>query len=55
MYIEITDMKKSYGEGNSYREVLRGISTAVEKGQMCVKIATANVSITTSGAVTFST
>jgi len=36
MYIEITDMKKSYGEGNSYREVLRGISTAVEKGQMCV-------------------
>ena len=36
MYIEITDMKKSYGEGNSYREVLRGISTIVEKGQMCV-------------------
>ena len=36
MYIKITDMKKSYGEGNSYREVLRGISTAVEKGQMCV-------------------
>jgi len=36
MYIEITNMKKSYGEGNSYREVLRGISTAVEKGQMCV-------------------
>jgi len=36
MYIEIADMRKSYGEGNSYMEVLRGVSTGVEKGQMCV-------------------
>jgi putative ABC transport system ATP-binding protein len=36
MYLEIKDMKKSYGADGSYVEVLRGISTGVEKGQMCV-------------------
>lgn len=36
MYIEISDMKKSYGEGNSYMQVLKGVSTGMEKGQMCV-------------------
>ncbi|MGL6200185.1 MAG: ABC transporter ATP-binding protein [Lachnospiraceae bacterium] len=36
MYIEISDMKKSYGSGDSYMEVLKGVSTGVEKGQMCV-------------------
>jgi putative ABC transport system ATP-binding protein len=36
MYLEVNDIKKSYGEGGSYVEVLKGITTRVEKGQMCV-------------------
>lgn len=36
MYLEVKDVKKSYGEDGSYIEVLKGISTAVAKGQMCV-------------------
>lgn len=36
MYLEVKDMKKSYGENGSYVEVLKGISTGVEQGQMCV-------------------
>lgn len=36
MYLEVKDVKKSYGENGSYMEVLKGISTGVEKGQMCV-------------------
>lgn len=36
MYLEIKDMKKSYGENDSYIQVLKGITTGVEKGEMCV-------------------
>lgn len=36
MFLEIQDVKKSYGKGTSYIQVLKGVSTAVEKGQMCV-------------------
>jgi len=36
MYIEIKNLKKAYGEGGSYNEVLKGINTGVEKGEMCV-------------------
>lgn len=36
MYLEIRDLKKSYGESGSYTQVLKGISTQVEEGQMCV-------------------
>lgn len=36
MYLEIKEIKKSYGEGGSYVQVLRGITSGVEKGQMCV-------------------
>lgn len=36
MYLQVRDMKKSYGEKGSYIEVLKGISTGVEKGMMCV-------------------
>ena len=35
MYIELKDVKKSYGDGN-YTQVLKGITTSLEKGQMCV-------------------
>ena len=36
MYLEIKDVKKSYGTNASYIQVLKGVSTGVEKGQMCV-------------------
>ena len=36
MYLRIRDLKKSYGEGGGYIEVLKGIDTGVEKGKMCV-------------------
>ncbi len=36
MYLEVRDLKKSYGEGGSYVQVLKGITSGVEKGQMCV-------------------
>ena len=36
MYLEIKDVKKSYGEGGGYVQVLKGVNTGVEKGQMCV-------------------
>lgn len=36
MYLEVKDMKKSYGENGSYIQVLKGITTGVGQGQMCV-------------------
>ena len=36
MYLEVKNLKKSYGEKGSYMQVLKGISTGVEKGEMCV-------------------
>ena len=36
MYLEIKDVKKSYGSGGSYVQVLKGVNTGVDKGQMCV-------------------
>ncbi len=36
MYLEIENVKKSYGTGGSYIQVLKGVNTSVEKGQMCV-------------------
>lgn len=36
MYIEIKNIKKSYGEGSSYVQVLNGITTQIEKGELCV-------------------
>lgn len=36
MYLEINGLKKSYGEGGSYTEVLKGVSTGLDKGKMCV-------------------
>lgn len=36
MYLEVNNVKKSYGESGSYIQVLKGITTGVEKGQMCV-------------------
>lgn len=36
MYVEVSNVKKSYGEGGSYVEVLKGVTVGVEKGEMCV-------------------
>lgn len=36
MYIEVKDLKKSYGVGEGHIQVLKGITTSIEKGQMCV-------------------
>ena len=36
MYLEIKDVKKSYGQDGSYVQVLKGVNTGVDKGQMCV-------------------
>jgi len=36
VYLEIKDVKKSYGEGGSYVRVLKGVNTGLERGQMCV-------------------
>lgn len=36
MFLEVSDIKKSYGKDTSYIQVLKGVSTKVEKGQMCV-------------------
>ena len=36
MYLTVKDLKKGYGEGTSRVEVLKGINTEIEQGQMCV-------------------
>lgn len=36
MYLKTKDLKKSYGEGGSYSQVLKGIDLEVAKGEMCV-------------------
>ena len=35
MYLEVKNIKKSYGENGSYIEVIKGISASIEKGQIC--------------------
>ena len=32
MYLEVKDLKKSYGAGEGFVQVLRGITTGVEQG-----------------------
>lgn len=36
MFLEIKDIKKSFGEGESRVEVLKGINAEIEKGEFCV-------------------
>lgn len=36
MYLEVKELKKNYGEGGGFTEVLKGVDMAVEKGVMCV-------------------
>ena len=36
MFLVIDQIRKSYGEGDSHVEVLKGISMEVEKGEICV-------------------
>jgi len=36
MYVEIKEIKKSFGSGDNRTEVLKGISCGIEKGHICV-------------------
>lgn len=36
MFLEISGLKKHFGEGDSYTEVLNGIDIGIEKGEFCV-------------------
>lgn len=36
MYLQVKNLKKSYGEGGSYIQVLKGIDLSIEEGLMCV-------------------
>lgn len=36
MFLEINEIKKHFGEGDSYVEVLKGINIGIEKGEICV-------------------
>lgn len=36
MFLEINNLKKSFGTGESRVEVLKGIQFSVEKGEICV-------------------
>ncbi len=36
MFLEIQDLKKSFGRGEAKTEVLKGINFSVEKGEICV-------------------
>ncbi len=38
MFLEISDLRKSFGSGDSRVEVLRGIHLAVEQGEICVML-----------------
>lgn len=36
MFLEISNIKKSFGEGENRTEVLKGIDVGIEKGEICV-------------------
>ena len=36
MFLEVEDLVKFYGQGENRNQVLKGISTGVERGEMCV-------------------
>ncbi|CCY57804.1 aBC transporter ATP-binding protein [Clostridium sp. CAG:632] len=36
MYVQVSDVKKSYGEGGSFIQVLKGVTVGVDQGSMCV-------------------
>ena len=36
MFLEISDLKKSFGEGDNKVQVLKGIDLSVDKGEICV-------------------
>lgn len=36
MYVQVSDVKKSYSEGGSFIQVLKGVTVGVDQGSMCV-------------------
>ena len=43
MFLEIRGIRKSFGEGDSLVEVLKGIDLSVEKGEFCVLLGPSGV------------
>lgn len=43
MYIEIKQLKKNYGEGGSFIEVLKGVDTSLEKGKIIYMMSTTGI------------
>ena len=35
-FLEVVDLKKSFGEGETKQEVLRGMNFSIAKGEFCV-------------------
>lgn len=35
-FLEIADLRKSFGQGEARQDVLRGVNFTVEKGEVCV-------------------
>lgn len=36
MFLEVRDLKKSFGEGNNIIQVIKGVNFEIEKGEVCV-------------------
>ena len=36
MFLEISHVKKSFGQGDSRTEVLKGVDLSLDKGEICV-------------------
>lgn len=36
MFVEVNDIRKSYGEGGGFVRVLNGVSTRIDRGRICV-------------------
>ena len=36
MFVEVSDVRKSYGQGGSFVQVLNGVSTRIGRGRICV-------------------
>lgn len=40
MYLEVSGLKKSFGQGGGYNLVLKGVDASVERGEICVILGT---------------
>ena len=47
MFLELNQIKKSFGSGENWVQVLKGIELAVEKGEFCVIVGASGAGKTT--------